>query len=757
MTSKETIEKRLERLAQEIGPDETIINNVICRINESSISGPSIGPARNIWRVIMKSPITKLAAVAVIIISCMIGLSLWRSTGSGIALADALARYEQVKAFRSKGNMTINPGKPDGVEFRASSVMSREYGHKNTMEVREDPNGEWEPLGERYFYPQKKTVVQIGHPIKTYFRWEVDDSDAQDQLESLSQYVDPGKLLKDLMACNYENLGRSTIDGYDVEGFHTADPNYRSSFSRFVIMDPQVKVDVKIWVDVKTRLPVRYEERGSGLDEMEYPVVVESIMTDFEWDIPVTAAEFESPPLPDGYTVANARPGPTHEEVAKQGLRQCVELFGNYLESLSDDTKATEIIFSAFEKSETPAALRLKKEVKELTEDKKLDKIKSVGSPIRQLIWFYFRLIQDKKDPAYYGKTVTPKDAGKVLMRWKLSDNKYHVIFGDLHTETVSPDRLTNLENIERQSTAKVAPTSEQEPELTKSLPYADTARSLHYAARDDNLVLVKALVSKGTNVNAMDDRLAATPLHLAAYFGRHDVVRFLLSKGANVNARNKWNRTALDEAVDQNRGELAEVLRTHGAKLGSSLEAVSVEPAKSLLESAASKFVIPEKNLEIPEQVQSCAENLRKIYSAIKKYEKDKGTLPMWLSDLVPDYVSKEMLLCPHKPEETGGRRHDPRFPCGYGYEFRMDRRPAKAGMGLAGGMTLRDWKIEQVKLFGDVVPLIRCYSHGRRVNLAVSGKIYLSSTVWETMFIPRYYQEYQTELIKLVEKSSR
>jgi hypothetical protein len=718
---------------------------------------PSAPSKPNIWRVIMKSPITKLAAAAVIIIACMIGLSLWRSTGSGIALADVLARYEQVKAFRSKGNMTINPGRPDRFEIRSSSVMSREYGHKNIMEVREDPNGGWELLGERYFYPQKKTVVQIGHPIKTYFRWQVDEAEAQEQPESLSQYVDPGRLLRDIMACNYESMGRSTIDGFNVEGFRTTDPNYRSSFSRFVFKNPEVKVDVKIWVDAKTRLPVRYEERGSGLDEMGIPGVIEYIVTDFEWDIPVTAAEFEPPPLPDGYTVVNARPGPTDEEIAIQGLRQCVELFGSYIETFGNGTEANEIIFSAVEKSETPTALRLKKEIKGLTENKKFDRIKSVGSPLRQLIWFYVRLVQDKKDPAYYGKTVTPKDGDKVLLRWKLSENKYRVIFGDLHAETVSPERLTDLENIEQQPTVKVTPTSEQKPELSKTLPYADTARSLHYAARDGDLVQVKALVSKGADVNAMDDRLAGTPLHLAAYFGRNEVVQFLLSKGANVNARNKWNRTALDEAVDQGHSEIAEVLRTHGAKLGSSIEVGKVEPTKSLLESAASKFAIPEKNLKIPDQMQSCAANLRKIYAAIKKYEKDKGTLPLWLSDLVPDYISKDMLLCPHKPDVAGQKRHDPRFPCSYGYEFRMDRRPAKAGMGLAGGVILRDWKIEQVELFGDVVALVRCYSHGRTINLSISGKIYLSSITWETIFIPRYFQEQQTELMKLLEKSSR
>jgi ankyrin repeat protein/beta-lactamase regulating signal transducer with metallopeptidase domain len=279
---------------------------------------------------------------------------------------------------------------------------------------------------------------------------------------------------------------------------------------------------------------------------------------------------------------------------------------------------------------------------------------------------------------------------------------------------------------------------------------------SLHQAARDGDLKKVKSLILSGADVNAMDDRLAGTPLHLAAYYAHHDLVEFLISKGENVNALNKWNRTALDEAVDQGHDEIVAVLRTHGAKSGSSLQTRRVEPAKSLLESAVSKFAIPKRNLEIPQQMQSCAENLRKLYIAIKKYEKDKGMLPDWLSDLVPEYVSKEALLCPHNPVHAGRLRHDPRLPCSYGYEFRMDRGRVRAdfrGSPLA-GVTMRDWKTAEVELFGDVVPLVRCYGHGQILNLAVSGEIYLSSIVWAPIFIPGYKQY---EIFKLLEESSR
>jgi len=318
MTSEKNIEEKLKKLAQAISSNEKLIENVMSRINAKPIINPSVGPARNIWRVIMKSPVTKLAAVAAIIIACAIGLSLWRSTGSGIALADVLARVEQVKAFRSKGGVTINPGRPDGIEFRGRSVFSQEYGYKSNIEVR-TPSGGWAPLGERYFYPHKRTIIQIGHPIKTYSRWEVDDTEAQWNQEFLNQHIDPGARLRDIMACKYENLGRSIIDGVEVEGFHTTDPNCPSSFGRSVFKDPrsvfkdqQIEIDLKIWIDVKTRLPVRYEERSSGLDEMGNPLLMESFGADFEWDIPVTAAEFDPPPVPDGYTVVNKHPEPSY-------------------------------------------------------------------------------------------------------------------------------------------------------------------------------------------------------------------------------------------------------------------------------------------------------------------------------------------------------------------------------------------------------------------------------------------------------------
>jgi hypothetical protein len=66
--------------------------------------------------------------------------------------------------------------------------------------------------------------------------------------------------------------------------------------------------------------------------------------------------------------------------------------------------------------------------------------------PIQALGGFYTSLVQQKKEPAYYGKVVKPGDAAQVLLRWKTGENEYRVIFGDLHTLTVDADTLTKLE-----------------------------------------------------------------------------------------------------------------------------------------------------------------------------------------------------------------------------------------------------------------------------------------------------------------------
>ncbi|MFZ2146412.1 MAG: hypothetical protein WAV28_04255 [Sedimentisphaerales bacterium] len=83
MTAEETLEKRLEKLAQAIGPDETLIENVMSRIETKSI-GESERieklSTKFIARRFIMNPFTKLAAAAVIIVAVVLSINFWSKT-----------------------------------------------------------------------------------------------------------------------------------------------------------------------------------------------------------------------------------------------------------------------------------------------------------------------------------------------------------------------------------------------------------------------------------------------------------------------------------------------------------------------------------------------------------------------------------------------------------------------------------------------------------------------------------------------------
>jgi len=381
---------------------------------------------------IMKSRITKLAAAAVIIITCVIGLSLWRTTGSGIALADVLAQIEKVGAYRHQCNSTLTNLMESNTPFKSHYTMlrSQKYGYKT---VSDDPND-----AINYYSMQEKAGFIIRPKQKEYERIDFPGEKLTSLAQSQHDYY-AGGIVKKILGCKYESMGRSIVDGVEVEEFRTTDPNY-------VSQKKPSQVDVRIWVDVKTRLPVRTEEHiTKGKTTWDFTT------NDYQWDIPVDAADFK-PVIPDDYTQAERDPfyefakmKDITEENVIEGLKLYADLSGHYPKSVTWFPEV-QYQWSEFEKSQTPAALRLKEEIKGLTEEEKANRLRDALMPMHCINGFYYELRRQKKDRSYYGETVTPKDADKVLMRWKVSDNEYRVIFGDLHAETVSPEKLAKLE-----------------------------------------------------------------------------------------------------------------------------------------------------------------------------------------------------------------------------------------------------------------------------------------------------------------------
>jgi hypothetical protein len=264
--------------------DEQVFDDVRQAQRQTIKDSPAL-PDRT-WRSIMKSPITKLAVAAALVVACLIGVSLWRQTGSGIALAEVLARMEQVQAYRLRMSTIFRAeGAEDKPMAEATMLVSQTLGQKVIIQLDNPLTGQ-SMLQEIYIQPLQRSVTTLMPNEKKYSKVELDEA----SVERWQKESNPCRIVEQVVQCEHTRLGRSVVDGIEVEGFQTTDPNCLGETST-------TGADIRIWADVETRLPVRIEiDKGEpGKGHMQ--VVAHS----FAWDLPVAAAEFE-PVIPDDYT-----------------------------------------------------------------------------------------------------------------------------------------------------------------------------------------------------------------------------------------------------------------------------------------------------------------------------------------------------------------------------------------------------------------------------------------------------------------------
>ena len=90
---------------------------------------------------------------------------------------------------------------------------------------------------------------------------------------------------------------------------------------------------------------------------------------------------------------------------------------------------------------------------------------------------------------------------------------------------------------------------------------------SLNEAVRLNDIVLVKALLDGGSDINA-GDKLGETPLHEAVVRGYADIASLLIEKGADVNARDVRGLTPVHAAAWRGYREIVALLINNGADI---------------------------------------------------------------------------------------------------------------------------------------------------------------------------------------------
>lgn len=248
-----------------------------------------------------------------------------------------------------------------------------------------------------------------------------------EQIKEITEKNAPRAIVKEFMSSNeYTKIGRETIDGIEVEGIEVDSEKFGAALFE--------RGKGRLWVAVDTDLPVRIELEGvSAGGSVQISLTIDG----FDWYPGLQAGDFQ-PNIPSDYTLMAKVDLSGSIEAVIKGLRGFAKITeGKYPTNLDLMTTGKEI-------REAFIAMR-KKQGKSPQEKPTQEEMEDI-LPIQGVCMFYGKLVKDDKEAAYYGDAVTAQDVEKVLLRWKVSDQKYRVIFGDLSTLDVSYEELAQLE-----------------------------------------------------------------------------------------------------------------------------------------------------------------------------------------------------------------------------------------------------------------------------------------------------------------------
>lgn len=402
------------------------------------------------WRTIMQNKVTKFAAAAVIILGVFLGMHMLGISpdGSSVAWASLAKRIEQVKTavYRMRSTTGGIPG-----DNSAKSVMEMKISSEYGFRIDSFTNDQLQT--QAYMLIADKTLVTLMPQTKHFMKITLTD-ELRNQMTK--QSCDPREMVAGFMKNDYIELGRKEIDGVTVEGIEVED-------SVFMGM-PIENLKAKLWVDVNTDLPVLIE-MAMEMKQGDNLITSKMVLDNFQWNVELDKSEFAYVIPADYESMGEATMPDWNAKSAIEGLEMIAGgIDGKYPKSLSLGECATE--FTGVINEKQKQARQLKQKAAKAAKDAGLDpetapevlKAKAILKKLefgledqlkmQALCMFYMQLVQEKKDPAYYGDRVTPADKDMILMRWINDTDGYTVILGDLSMADFTPEEVAELEAV---------------------------------------------------------------------------------------------------------------------------------------------------------------------------------------------------------------------------------------------------------------------------------------------------------------------
>ena len=274
---EENIEEILKRLGQEAIPAD------VHKIAEEASGkfSKTLTPSRQhiLWSDIMKSPITKLAVAAVVIIVVLIGINQFGGSVdmASVAWAEVFEAMEDVPTVIFEMTNVTTLWENQTISTVSKVYDAGEYGNRVDIYMNS------ELVMQKYALPNENIAYRIRPKEKMYSHFEL----LQDHVATEEDF--PRQWVKTILSEDYTHLGSNNINGFDVEGVEVNN-------SELLKGDQGL---VRLWVDVETNLPVLIElERWMLEDDVE--TTMEFFIGNFQWNVGLNE-EFFIPNISDDY------------------------------------------------------------------------------------------------------------------------------------------------------------------------------------------------------------------------------------------------------------------------------------------------------------------------------------------------------------------------------------------------------------------------------------------------------------------------
>ena len=388
-------ESQIKRLAKKIRiePDTAVDERVLaCAETALAKSTKNQDVARlrrpSIWRTIMKNPITKLAAAAMIIIAVLIGLHYFGDSVNiaGTAYAEVVERLQNAVTmiYTSSGTTEIE------IAFKKPGYM------RTTMSGDYITVIDWSRGKGLSTLPTRKQFIEMemsnlpNNPAKQHFN-------IIEKLRTLSDRAD-------------EELGTSEIDGRMLQGFRVTEEDVINT----------------VWIDPQTRDLVRVETEFINAPGMNM------VMTDFQFDVELDDSLFSLTP-PEDYTRLEVQ-----ADVSAVAEQDMIEFLRAWSSWTTDNTFPPTLNPMELQKVSMEMEQRGEFGKGETTDQQR----KQDAMTMYRGIMFLTQLPADS-NWRYAGEGVKLGNSGTAIFWYRpQGSDSYRVIYGDLSVQDVAQENL---------------------------------------------------------------------------------------------------------------------------------------------------------------------------------------------------------------------------------------------------------------------------------------------------------------------------